>query len=91
MVILVSLIKTIFKTLLTLVGCVGAIAILNAILQSFIDAAEARRRITRIFTSVALAMCVAAFIVIIVQILVPIVQPAKMIAELTTPAFYGFE
>jgi len=90
MIILSSLIKTIFMTLLSLVGGVGAISIVNAILQSFIDATEARHRITKIFSSIAMAMCAAAFIVIMVQILLPIVNPAKYIAELVSPAFYGF-
>lgn len=90
MVIVGGIIKTVFTTLLTLTGGVGAIAALNAILQSFIDATEARRRITHIFSSIILAMCVAAIIVVIVQILLPVVNPAAYIDKLTSPAFYGF-
>lgn len=90
MIILSKLIKTIFMTMLTLVGGVGAICILNAILQSFIDATEARRRITSIFSSIIMAMCAAAFIVILIQILLPVVNPAHYIDKLTSPAFYGF-
>lgn len=90
MALIAQLIKTIFMTMLSLVGGVGAIAMLNAILQSFIDAVEARRRITSIFSSIIMAMCVAAFIVVIIQILLPVVNPAKYIDQLVSPAFYGF-
>ena len=90
MAILAPIIKTIFMTLLSLVGGVGAIAALNAILQSFIDASEARRRVTHILSSIVLAMCIAAIIVVIVQILLPVVNPVAYIDKLTSPAFYGF-